>query len=91
MLCCFNIINSCFFFLPVAICQSSTASFGTPAFLERVNETMSDEYFETNRIKYVDTIVPHTKEALYYRELFEKFYKNQGHVLKEYWMPKWWR
>jgi asparagine synthase (glutamine-hydrolysing) len=56
---------------------------------ERVNENMSDEYFETNRIKYIDTIVPHTKEALYYRELFEKFYKNQGQILKEYWMPKW--
>jgi asparagine synthase (glutamine-hydrolysing) len=56
---------------------------------ERVNENMSDEYFETNKMIYIDTIVPHTKEALYYRELFEKFYKNQGHVLKEYWMPKW--
>ena len=26
---------------------------------------------------------------LYYREIFEKYYKNQGHILKEYWMPKW--
>ena len=56
---------------------------------ERINETMSDEYFEINKMKYFDTIIPHTKEALYYRELFEKYYKNQGHILKEYWMPKW--
>ena len=56
---------------------------------ERVAETMTDEYFETNRMKYSETIIPHTKEALYYREIFEKCYKNQGHILKEYWMPKW--
>ena len=56
---------------------------------ERIEESMSNEYFETNRMKYSETIVPHTKEALYYRELFEKYYKNQGHILKEYWMPKW--
>ena len=56
---------------------------------ERVEESMSDEYFEINKMKYFDTIIPHTKEALYYRELFEKYYKNQGHILKEYWMPKW--
>jgi asparagine synthase (glutamine-hydrolysing) len=56
---------------------------------EKISETMTDEYFNINKIKYQNTIIPHTKEALYYRELFEKFYKNQGHVLKEYWMPKW--
>jgi len=56
---------------------------------EKVEKEMSDEYFNINKIKYIDTIIPHTKEALYYRELFEKYYKNQGHNLKEYWLPKW--
>ena len=56
---------------------------------ERIEKSMTNAYFEQHKIKYIDTIVPHTKEALYYREIFEKYYKNQGHILKEYWMPKW--
>lgn len=55
---------------------------------ENINNTMSDEYFETNRYKYSD-VQPHTKEALYYRILFEIMYENQGHVLSYYWLPKW--
>lgn len=56
---------------------------------ENIEIIMTDEYFNTNKIKYSDTVIPHTKEALYYREIFEKYYKNQGHIVKEYWLPKW--
>ena len=56
---------------------------------EKIDNEMSDEYYNINKMKYSDTIIPHTKEALYYRELFERYYKNQGHNLKEYWLPKW--
>ncbi|MCF7925023.1 MAG: asparagine synthase B [Candidatus Izimaplasma sp.] len=31
--------------------------------------------------------IPPSKEALLYRELFEKHYPNQGHLITEYWMP----
>jgi hypothetical protein len=33
---------------------------------DQVALTMSDEYFESNRLKYEGFLVPHTKEALYY-------------------------
>ncbi len=56
---------------------------------ERVNSTMSDEYFETNKKKYEGFVVPHTKEALYYHELFDKYYPNQYHLCPYYWLPKW--
>jgi asparagine synthase (glutamine-hydrolysing) len=31
---------------------------------------------------------PTTKEQLYYREVFESYYPNQGHVIPAYWMPR---
>ncbi|MCJ8344933.1 asparagine synthase-related protein, partial [bacterium] len=30
---------------------------------------------------------PFTNESLMYREIFEKFYKNQSHWVKDFWMP----
>lgn len=30
-----------------------------------------------------------TKEALYYREVFEKNFPNQGHFIPYFWMPQW--
>jgi asparagine synthase (glutamine-hydrolysing) len=56
---------------------------------ERVNLTMSDEYFEINKKKYEGFLVPHTKEALYYHELFDKYYPEQYHLCPYYWLPKW--
>ncbi|AYV82362.1 MAG: asparagine synthetase [Homavirus sp.] len=32
---------------------------------------------------------PPTKEALYFREIFEEFYFNAGHVIPHYWLPNW--
>ncbi len=56
---------------------------------EKINLTMSDEYFETNKKKYEGFVVPHTKEALYYHELFDKYYPEQYHLCPYYWLPKW--
>lgn len=56
---------------------------------ERVGLSMSDEYFETNKQKYEGFVVPHTKEALYYHELFDKYYPEQYHLCPYYWLPKW--
>ena len=33
--------------------------------------------------------VPKTKESLYFREIFNKFYKNHDNVIPYYWLPKW--
>lgn len=32
---------------------------------------------------------PQTKEALYYRNVFEDYYSNREHVISKMWMPKW--
>ena len=50
---------------------------------------MSDEYFEKERNKYTGFVVPHTKEALYYHELYDEMYPNQYGILPYYWLPKW--
>ena len=34
-------------------------------------------------------IIPHTKEALYYHMIFDKYYPDQYHTIPYYWMPKW--
>ncbi len=46
----------------------------------------SDEEYE-ERIKKYTYATPFTKESLLYRELFEKYYPNQAHMIKDFWMP----
>ncbi|CTQ40598.1 asparagine synthase (glutamine-hydrolysing) [Babesia microti strain RI] len=56
-----------------------------------VDRKISDEYFVTNKHKYTHC-VPLTKEALFYRELFEFYYGNSEETAKTvpyYWLPKW--
>jgi asparagine synthase (glutamine-hydrolysing) len=56
---------------------------------EKINSEMSDEYFEENIKKYEGFVKPHTKEALYYHEVYDKLYPNQYGILPFYWLPKW--
>lgn len=56
---------------------------------EKIDEEMSDEYYEINRKKYEGYLVPHTKEALYYHEIFDEYYGGQYHITRYYWLPKW--
>ena len=56
---------------------------------DNVNLLMDDEYFAINKNKYEGFLVPHTKEALYYHELFDKYYPKQYHICPYYWLPKW--
>ena len=56
---------------------------------EKINLNMSDEYFEENRLKYKNFLIPHTKEALYYHEIYDKYYPNQYAICPYYWLPKW--
>lgn len=53
---------------------------------EFAEDYYTDEEFEINRKKY--TIAqPFTKESLMYREIFEKYYPGQAHMIKDFWMP----
>jgi asparagine synthase (glutamine-hydrolysing) len=53
-------------------------------------EVYDDATFEIKKQLYKKP-TPHTKEALLYREIFEKHYPNHHHMIKGYWMPnsKW--
>jgi asparagine synthase (glutamine-hydrolysing) len=45
----------------------------------------TDEQFESLKHQYQP--MPFTKEALLYRELFDKHYPNHAHLIPDYWMP----
>ncbi|XP_076231024.1 asparagine synthetase [Calliopsis andreniformis] len=56
---------------------------------EIVDESISDEELEKAQIKYTHCTAK-TKEALYYRNIFEKYYGGQGECFVPYfWMPRW--
>ena len=46
----------------------------------------TDAQYQILREKY-DHARPFTKESLLYRELFEKYYPGQGHMILDFWMP----
>ena len=46
----------------------------------------TDEEFRAGCEKY-DFARPFTKESLLYRELFEKYYPGQAHMVADFWMP----
>lgn len=46
----------------------------------------SDEEFTAGCAKY-DFARPFTKESLLYRDIFEKYYPGQAHMVKDFWMP----
>lgn len=56
---------------------------------EKINLLITDEYLETNAAKYEGFVKPHTKEALYYHELYDQMYPKQYGILPYYWLPKW--
>lgn len=56
---------------------------------EHVDTIISDEEFEMNKGKYVVNPPP-TKEAYYYRKLFEEKFGSQNvNVIPHFWLPKW--
>ena len=48
--------------------------------------TYSDEDFEKKAAKYTHA-KPFMKEALLYREIFEKHYPGQSEMVIDFWMP----
>ena len=53
---------------------------------EYAEEVYSDEQFE-EEIKKYDFATPFTKESLLYRQIFEKYYPGQAHMIADFWMP----
>lgn len=53
---------------------------------EYANSLYTDEEFEEKRKKYTHA-TPFTKESLYYREVFEKYYEGQSEMITDFWMP----
>ena len=46
----------------------------------------TDAEYEEKRMQY-DHARPFTKESLLYREIFEKYYPGQSHMVADFWMP----
>lgn len=68
------------------------------AFSDAVGHSMVDHLKAYAESQYSDTDLenakqkypygtPFTKESLLYRDIFEKFYPNQAHWIKDFWMP----
>ncbi len=68
------------------------------AFSDAVGHSMVDYLKEFAEGQYSDTDLamahekyphgtPFTKESLLYRDIFEKHFKGQSHVIKDFWMP----
>ena len=53
---------------------------------EYAESLYSDEEFNAGCAKY-DFATPFTKESLLYRDIFEKYYPGQAHMIKCFWMP----
>ena len=53
---------------------------------EYAESLYTDEEFNDKKQKYVHA-TPFTKESLLYREIFEKYYKDQGAMIIDFWMP----
>ncbi len=51
-------------------------------------KTDKDIIYYLTKSNYIVQNVPTTLEQLYYRLLFEKYYKDQGHIIPKFWMPK---
>lgn len=53
---------------------------------EYAESIYTDEQFDEKCKKY-NFAIPFTKEALLYREIFEKYYEGQAEMVKDFWMP----
>ena len=54
-----------------------------------INTQISDEYYQKNKQQYIHS-PPHSKESLFYRELFASTFGDEYcTVIPKYWLPKW--
>lgn len=55
---------------------------------EYINDKVSDEQLASAPTKFPHH-TPHTKEAFWMREMYEKFYPGMAHLIPYQWLPKW--
>jgi len=53
-----------------------------------IDTIITDKQFLQEQKKYINNIPP-TKEALFYRQIFEELYPGRENILTHYWMPSW--
>ncbi len=53
---------------------------------EYAESLYTDEEFQLRRANYA-YCMPFTKESLFYREIFEKYYHGQAAMIVDFWMP----
>eukprot|EP00118_Oscarella_pearsei_P026063 m.309324 g.309324 ORF g.309324 m.309324 type:complete len:547 (+) comp46075_c0_seq1:77-1717(+) len=58
------------------------------ALQESLQKEVSDEMLASAGSRF-EGVMPKTKEAYYYRSVFEKMFKGCSHLTPYYWMPKW--
>ncbi len=57
---------------------------------EHVNKIITEDEYKKQLNKYSESHnAPKTKEQVYYRMLFDKYFKNKEQVIPHFWMPKW--
>lgn len=54
--------------------------------IDLAEKTYTDEAYEEGIKKYTHA-KPFTKESLLYRDIFEKYYPGQSHMVTDFWMP----
>ena len=54
---------------------------------EYADSLYTDEEFQLRRANYSAHCMPFTKESLFYREIFEKYYYDQSRTIVDFWMP----
>ena len=54
---------------------------------EYTESLYTDEEFQLRRANYSAHCMPFTKESLFYREIFEKYYHDQSRTIVGFWMP----
>jgi asparagine synthase (glutamine-hydrolysing) len=59
-----------------------------PKLQKHFESIISEEEF-SSRFEQYPYLTPNSKEAFYYRKIFEEFYPSQSHLLKHYWLPNW--
>lgn len=56
---------------------------------EYIDTVITDEEFQENKDKYIHNKPP-TKEAYYYRKIFEEYYGEKNvYTIEHFWLPKW--
>jgi isoleucyl-tRNA synthetase len=77
---------------PVQIISNSLSTF-QQKLTNYLTENMSDLYFDTNKNKLLNEntngAIPITKEDLYYRLIFRKYYPSRDYLVPFYWGKIW--